>query len=175
MRTGIGTFPPLLPPRLPALPMPTDSLSRPDGIRALIERITAALGPDATPAQVETIARAVLASEHGDGSAASVAPPSSPTVGDGPISGRILVTSYGCDRPGILAALTTELFEAGVNVLDVSQKILQGYFTLILLADLSDSGLGPSDVQQRLAKHADRLGVRVLVQHEELFYAMHRP
>ena len=145
--------------------MPTD-------IRALIERITAALGPDATPAQVETIARAVLASENGNGQAR---PAASPTVGSGPISGRILVTSYGCDRPGILAALTTELFEAGVNVLDVSQKILQGYFTLILLADLSASGLSPTDVQQRLTRHAERLGVRVLVQHEELFYAMHRP
>jgi len=145
--------------------MPTD-------IRALIERITAALGPDATPAQVETIARAVLGSGNGQ---ARPAPASSPTVGGGPISGRILVTSYGCDRPGILAAITTELFEAGVNVLDVSQKILQGYFTLILLADLSSSGRGPKDVQQRLAKHADRLDVRVLVQHEELFYAMHRP
>lgn len=147
----------------------------PADVRALIERIAAALGPDASPAQVEAIARAVLVHEQGDGASASVAPPSSPTVGGGPISGRILVTSFGCDRPGILAALTTELFEAGVNVLDVSQKILQGYFTLILLADLSGSGLGPKDVQQRLAAHADRLGVRVLVQHEELFYAMHRP
>ena len=147
--------------------MPTD-------LRALIDRVAAALGPDATPERVETIARAVLEAERGNGAAASPAP-ASPVIGDGPISGRILVTSYGCDRPGILAALTTELFEAGVNVLDVSQKILQGYFTLILLADLSDSGLGPQDVQRRLSKHADRLGVRVLVQHEELFYAMHRP
>ena len=147
----------------------------PADVRALIERIAAALGPDASPAQVEAIARAVLGHERGDGASASAGPPSSPTVGGGPISGRILVTSFGCDRPGILAAITTELFEAGVNVLDVSQKILQGYFTLILLADLAGSGLGPKDVQQRLTTHADRLGVRVLVQHEELFYAMHRP
>lgn len=147
--------------------MPTD-------LRALIDRVAAALGPDATPDRVEAIARAVLGAERGNGAVPAPAPASS-VVGDGPISGRILVTSYGCDRPGILAALTTELFEAGVNVLDVSQKILQGYFTLILLADLSDSGLGPNEVQRRLAKHAERLGVRVLVQHEELFYAMHRP
>jgi ACT domain-containing protein len=93
----------------------------------------------------------------------------------GPISGRIIVTSYGCDRPGILSALTTELFEAGVNILDVSQKILQGYFTLILLADLSASGLSPSEVQRRLSGPSERLGVRTLVQHEELFHAMHRP
>lgn len=163
----IGMFLPAAPAADPPVfrPMPTD-------VRALIDRIAAALGPEASPAQVESVARAVLASENGQ---AVPAPASSPTVGDGPISGRIIVTSYGCDRPGILAALTTELFEAGVNILDVSQKILQGYFTLILLADLSASGLSPTDVQRRLAAHGDRLGVRVLVQHEELFYAMHRP
>lgn len=143
----------------------------PQDLRALIERIAAALGPDATPAQVEAVARATLSTQNGQPAPV----PASPTVGAGPISGRIIVTSYGCDQPGILAALTTELFEAGVNILDVSQKILQGYFTLILLADLSDSGLSPSEVQRRLAVHSDRLGVRTLVQHEELFQAMHRP
>ena len=143
----------------------------PQDLRALIERIAAALGPDATPAQVEAVARATLSAQNGQPGA----PPSSPTIGEGPISGRIIVTSYGCDQPGILAALTTELFESGVNILDLSQKILQGYFTLILLADLSASGLSPSEVQRRLSVPSERLGVRTLVQHEELFYAMHRP
>ena len=147
--------------------MPTD-------LRALIDRVADALGPDASPAQVEAVARAVLAAEDGQ-AAPAPAPAFSPTVGDGPISGRIIVTSYGCDRPGILAALTSELFEAGVNILDLSQKILQGYFTLILLADLSASGLSPTEVQDRLAAPSERLGVRTLVQHEELFHAMHRP
>lgn len=147
--------------------MPTD-------LRALIDRITAALGPNATPAQVETVARAVLTSKNGTGPGETQST-LAPAVGTGPISGRIVVTSYGCDRPGILAALTTELFEAGVNILDVSQKILQDYFTLILLADLSASGLSPSEVQRRLTPPSERLGVRTLVQHEELFHAMHRP
>ena len=150
--------------------MPTD-------LRALIDRISAALGPDATPAQVETVARAVLASQGETAPASSSfgASPSVSVIGDGPISGRIIVTSYGCDRPGILAALTSELFDAGVNILDVSQKILQDYFTLILLADLSASGLSPADVQRRLDAPSERLGVRTIVQHEELFNAMHRP
>src|SRR6056297_3293049 len=104
----------------------------PDNVRALIDRIADALGPDASPAQVESVARAVLSAQNGHATPAR--PSNAPAVGVGPISGRIVVTSYGCDRPGILSALTTELFEAGVNILDVSQKILQGYFTLILLA-----------------------------------------
>jgi len=145
----------------------------PDNVRALIDRIADALGPDASPAQVESVARAVLSAQNGHATPAR--PSNAPAVGVGPISGRIVVTSYGCDRPGILSALTPELFEAGVNILDVSQKILQGYFTLILLADLSASGLSPSEVQQRLSVPSERLGVRTLVQHEELFHAMHRP
>jgi ACT domain-containing protein len=153
--------------------MPDSPSRSSEDLRALIERIADALGPDAAPTQVESVARAVLSARNGRTEAP--APFSTPVVGAGPISGRIIVTSYGCDRPGILSALTTELFDAGVNILDVSQKILQGYFTLILLADLSASGRSPSEVQQRLNGPSERLGVRTLVQHEELFHAMHRP
>lgn len=144
-------------------------------IRAIIDRVAEALGPGATPAQVEEVARAVIAA-GGDGAGGSRQPgaPATHVVGDGPISGRILVTAYGCDQPGILAAVTSELRDLKVNVLDVSQKILQDYFTLILLADLEGSGATPGRVQERLSAHADRLGVRIMVQHEELFYAMRR-
>jgi len=151
----------------------------PSDLRFLIDRVADALGDAATPERVEAVARAVLAAERGPArngrTATADEPPPSPAVGDGPISGRILVTAFGCDAPGILAALTAELRDLGVNVLDVSQKILQGYFTLILLADLGASGASPGRVQERLSQHGERLGVRVLVQHEELFYAMHRP
>jgi ACT domain-containing protein len=142
-------------------------------LSALIDRIAAALGSDASPQQVETVARAVLATSPASGGSVD-APPDHQVVGDGPISGRILVTAYGCDRPGILAAITSEMRDLGVNVLDVSQKILQGYFTLILLADITGSGVTTRRVQERLSSHGADLGVRILVQHEELFYAMNR-
>ena len=143
-------------------------------LSALIDRIAAALGPDAPADQVESVARAVIAAGSASGAAGGEDGGAGRVIGDGPITGRILVTAYGCDSPGILAALTSELRDLGVNVLDVSQKILQGYFTLILLADLSGSGSTPGRVQERLAAHGEALGVRVLVQHEELFYAMNR-
>jgi ACT domain-containing protein len=144
-------------------------------IRAIIDRVADALGPNASPAQVEEVARAVMAASGG-ASAADRQPggPEPHVVGDGPISGRIVVTAFGCDQPGILAAVTSELRDLKVNVLDVSQKILQDYFTLILLADLEGSGATPGRVQERLSAHAQRLGVRILVQHEELFHAMRR-
>ena len=153
----------------------------PADVRALIDRIAAALGDAATPERVEHIARAVLHAERTDSPSA----PSRASGGgargvvgaDGPAPGhtRFVVTAYGVDAPGILAALTGELAAAGVNVLDVSQKVLQGFFTVVLFADLPPGGPDLGAVRQRLQARGDALGARVLAQHEELFQAMHRP
>ena len=163
--------------------MPTDRPSRPRGVRALIDRIAAALGDEATPERVERIARAVLHAERTDSppapSRASGAGASDARgVGaDGPAPGhtRFVVTAYGVDAPGVLAGLTAELAGAGANILDVSQKVLQGYFTVVLFADLPPGGAELGAVRQRLQARGEALGARVLAQHEELFQAMHRP
>ncbi len=84
------------------------------------------------------------------------------------------MTAYGTDTPGVLAAITAELSAAGANVLDVSQKILQGYFTVVLVADLP-AGTDLGSARDRLAARGDAFGARVLLQHVDLFEAMHRP
>ncbi|PAP78871.1 hypothetical protein BSZ37_19580 [Rubrivirga marina] len=84
------------------------------------------------------------------------------------------MTAYGEDQPGVLAAITAELSAAGANVLDVSQKVLQGYFTVVLVADLA-AGTDLGAVRQTLQSRGEAMGARVLLQHEELFQAMHRP
>lgn len=146
-------------------------------VRALIDRIASALGPEATPERVERVARAVL-----DGGAPGPTAPESrtprpaarPTTGSGPASSRVVVTAYGMDTPGVLAAITAELSASNANVLDVSQKILQGYFTVVLVADFP-AGADLGAARDRLSARGDTFGVRVLLQHEELFEAMHRP
>lgn len=143
----------------------------PADVRALIDRIADALGAEATPERVERVARAVLAAQP----AASPAPPRAARVEAPPASAtRVVVTAYGHDTPGVLAAVTAELSASGANVLDVSQKILQGYFTLVLVADLAP-GTDLGAVRDRLASRGATFGARVLLQHEELFDAMHRP
>lgn len=136
-------------------------------IRALVDRIVTVLGPDATPERVEALAQAVL--EH--------APSHPQAFPFSPVSPgqRVLITAYGHDKPGILAAITQAVSQAGCNILDVSQKILQGYFTLIMLADTASMRGTVQSLQQSMSDTGTRLNVRILVQHEELFNAMHRP
>ena len=64
---------------------------------------------------------------------------------------------------------------AGCNILDVSQKILQDYFTLIMLTDIAALHGSVRDLQHQLTELGDRLDVRVMVQREDLFERMHRP
>ena len=138
-------------------------------IRRLVDRIADALGPTADPAQVEAVAAAVL------DVADAVAPSSSglptpPQPGD-----RVIITAYGLDKPGIMAAITQTVSTAGCNILDVSQKILQEYFTLIMIADIAALRGSVRDLQQQLSDVGQRLDVRVMVQREDLFERMHRP
>lgn len=134
-------------------------------IRRLVHRIADALGPDADAARVEAVAAAVLDVVEG-----TSMPAERTEAGE-----RAIVTAYGVDHPGILAAVCNAVSGAGCNILDVSQKILQGYFTLIMLADIRTMQGSITDLQAQLTAVGDRLGVRVLVQHEDLFHTMHRP
>jgi ACT domain-containing protein len=143
----------------------------PADLRALIDRIESALGAEATPERVERVARAVLGTASGAARPAA-APEAAPAAADG---FRCVVTAYGHDTPGVLAALTAELAAAGANILDVSQKILQGYFTVVLVADFgaaADLGAIRAQLTERIGSFG---GARVLIQHEEIFQAMHRP
>ena len=138
-------------------------------LRRLVDRIAEALGPTADPASVEAVAAAVLdVVDEGRPGAPGSPPP--PAPGD-----RVIITAYGHDRPGILAGITNAVSGAGCNILDVSQKILQEYFTLIMIADVAALHSSVADLQRQLADVGSRLGVRVMVQREDLFEHMHRP
>lgn len=86
----------------------------------------------------------------------------------------VVVTSIGIDRPGIVAAITGVLAEANVNIEDISQTIMDKYFTMILLADISKSSLKLEELQKRLEKKTEGMGQNIRVQHENVFKAMNR-
>jgi ACT domain-containing protein len=87
---------------------------------------------------------------------------------------RAVITVLGCDRVGIIAALTAVLAESNTNILDISQTILSDIFTMIMIVDLSASTVDSKELQERLARKGKDLGVEVRVQREEIFRSMHR-
>lgn len=71
-------------------------------------------------------------------------------------SSRIIITVLGHDRVGIIAGIATILAEAGINILDISQTILQGFFTMVMVADMSGSSLDIARLRELLNERAGR-------------------
>ena len=89
-------------------------------------------------------------------------------------TGRAVITVLGSDRPGIVAAVAGALAEHDINILDISQTILQGIFTMTMLVDLSSADADFASVQSQLAARAQDLGVQITLQREEVFRYMYR-
>ena len=87
---------------------------------------------------------------------------------------RAVVTVVGKDKTGIIAKVSTILAEKGVNILDISQTILQDYFTMIMLVDLSGAKEELSVLATESAEMGENIGMSIHIQHEEIFNAMHR-
>jgi ACT domain-containing protein len=87
---------------------------------------------------------------------------------------RAIITVIGQDRIGIIARVTGILAECRVNVLDISQTILQEFFTMTMLTDLSAMEISLEELSTKLKKAGEEMGLSIRVQHEELFRSMHR-
>ena len=87
---------------------------------------------------------------------------------------KAVVTVLGCDRIGIIASITRILAEAEVNILDISQTIMQNIFTMIMLIDLSRAKSEFSTLSEKLNQTGIDLGVEIRLQREEIFTSMHR-
>lgn len=87
---------------------------------------------------------------------------------------RAVVTVIGKDRVGIVANIASVLASHNVNILDISQTILQDLFAMIMLVDISQSDAELPDLRKELEAKAEELGVQVLIQHEDIFRFMHR-
>lgn len=88
--------------------------------------------------------------------------------------GRIIVTAFGKNQPGVLANITKTLSDCNCDIQDLSQKIMQEFFTLIMVVDIKNAICPFGILKDNLTKVADKLGIRVLAQHEDIFKAMHR-
>ncbi len=87
---------------------------------------------------------------------------------------RAILTSFGLNRPGVIARITAMLAEAGCDLRDVSQKIMDDFYTLIMIVDLSSSKYQLKELSEKLEKIASEMNVKIFLQHENLFRQMHR-
>ncbi len=90
------------------------------------------------------------------------------------MKGKTIITVIGADSIGIIAAVTGVLAEHRVNILDINQTIMQDFFTMIMLCDLSASDIELSVLQDKLEGVGKEKQVQIQAQHEDIFTYMHR-
>jgi len=87
---------------------------------------------------------------------------------------KAIVTVIGKDQVGIIAAVCALLSEKNVNVMDISQTILQEYFTMIMLVDVAEATVPFARLRDDLAAAGQERGLDIRIQREDIFNAMHR-
>ena len=84
-----------------------------------------------------------------------------------------VLTVVGHDKVGIIARVSTLLYENNINILDLSQTIMQGNFTMVMLVDVSNSKLQFKELSEALTALGKKMELTIRIQREEIFDAMH--
>ncbi len=87
---------------------------------------------------------------------------------------KAIITVVGKDQVGIIAKVCTYLADAKVNILDISQTILQGYFNMMMIVDTTHVNLDFAILADQLKNLGNEIGVSIKLQHEDIFNKMHR-
>ena len=89
-------------------------------------------------------------------------------------TGQVILTSFGLNKPGVIAAITTALSKSNCDISDLSQKLMGDFFTMIMIVDTSNSDLSLNDIQNEMKNISDNMNIKIMLQHEEIFRSMHR-
>ena len=87
---------------------------------------------------------------------------------------KAIVTVVGKDRVGIIAGICNELARFNVNVLDISQTVMQGYFTMMMVTDVSEATLPVGQLAVEMENVGKTMDLSVRLQREDIFESMHR-
>ena len=87
---------------------------------------------------------------------------------------KAIVTVIGKDQVGITAMVCALLAEHNINILDITQTVLQDYFTMVMLVDTAACSLPIGDMSDLLAKSGQERNLSIRIQREDIFNAMHR-
>ena len=87
---------------------------------------------------------------------------------------KVIITVVGKDTVGIIAKVCTYLSEGSVNVLDISQTIVSGYFNMMMIVDMANATASFAEISDQLDALGEEIGVTIECQKEEIFEMMHR-
>lgn len=87
---------------------------------------------------------------------------------------KCIITVLGTDKVGIIAKICTYLSEVNVNILDISQTIIGGYFNMMMIVNMTDANKKMEEVNEKLTHIGKKMGVIITMQHEDIFNCMHR-
>lgn len=86
---------------------------------------------------------------------------------------KAIVTVVGKDRVGIIAGVCNALASYNVNVLDISQTVMQGYFTMMMVTEVSEANVPLAELCEKMEQVGKDMGLSIRVQREDIFNAMH--
>jgi ACT domain-containing protein len=87
---------------------------------------------------------------------------------------KTIITIIGRDRVGIVARVSAALAAGNVNILDINQNIVHGFFNMVMVVDLAEAKAGLKELQDTLKDIGTELGLEIKAQHEDIFNLMHR-
>ncbi|MEE1312949.1 MAG: ACT domain-containing protein [Lachnospiraceae bacterium] len=87
---------------------------------------------------------------------------------------KTVITVVGKDSVGIIAKVCTYLANNNINILDISQTIVGGYFNMMMIVDINESQKTVSDISNELGQIGEEIGVLIQAQNEDIFNTMHR-
>ena len=89
-------------------------------------------------------------------------------------SDRMIISVFGVDHPGIVAAVSQILAESNCSIVDINQTVVQGKFAMVIIASTTRAAESATELKDRLRREGEKLGVHIYAQREDLFNAMHR-
>lgn len=87
---------------------------------------------------------------------------------------KTIITALGKDRVGIIAEICSFLAKNSINILDISQTIVEGYFQMMMITDFSKAKNSFKEIETQFQSLSEQLGIKVQMQKEEIFDCMHR-
>jgi ACT domain-containing protein len=140
--------------------------------RAVYGRLGAGADERTVEGLVTDIYRAIEPVVAADG--AGVENPRERAAREGGSAERLIISVFGVDHPGIVAAVSQILAEAQCSIIDINQTVVQGKFAMVIVADISRARESAAALKDRFRAEGERMGVRIYAQREDLFNAMHR-